>query len=369
MLGRRKIQVTDEELAEAKRRRRLLAASARRAFPGSTTCFNGSVAHGDANTPLTDVDLGVVLTMADAEPYSPGKKSALPLMEIVRDAIREDLGDEFPKLTIEVIGRRRAVLVRFGDPVTPGQAAFTADVMTAIPHPSGRGLYIANTRIADQWDRADPITHTRMVLQAINDTNVVFARAVRLLKHWNGTHSKPMCSWNIKALCLDCLDEPMPLINALQVFFTHAADQIDKGPTPDPAGVADPIPLNMSRADVHKRLCTARKYIDLAIEHEKAGRPSARSTRCIRFSRNSYRTQTALRRRPTASREPSPRAARAPPGWARHRARRPDPHPGLGRLTSCRSGTGPSQSGGPRSNGTPGHTSLTPSTTPNAATH
>ncbi|MEV7345097.1 hypothetical protein [Streptomyces sp. NPDC093544] len=116
--GRRKIQVTDEELDEAKRRRRLLAASVRRAFSGSISYFNGSVAHGDANTPLTDVDLGVVLTKKDAEPYGPGKKSALSLMEKARDAIREDLDDEFPKLTIEVLGRRRAVLVRFGDPVT-----------------------------------------------------------------------------------------------------------------------------------------------------------------------------------------------------------------------------------------------------------
>ncbi|MEV7345098.1 hypothetical protein [Streptomyces sp. NPDC093544] len=145
--------------------------------------------------------------------------------------------------------------------------------MTAIPHPSGCGLYIPNTKIADQWDRADPITHTRMVLQAIKDTKVVFARTVRFLKHWNGTHSKPMCSWNIKALALDCLDQPMPLIDALQVFFTYAADEIDKGPTPDPADVAGPIPLNMPRREVHKRLSTARDYIDLALEHEAAGRP------------------------------------------------------------------------------------------------
>ncbi|WP_328493431.1 hypothetical protein OHS59_12205 [Streptomyces sp. NBC_00414] len=271
--GRRKIQVTDKELAEAKRRRRLLAASVRRAFPGSTSYFNGSVAHGDANTPLTDVDLGVVLTRKQAGPYGPGKKSALPLMEVARDAIHDDLDDEFPNLTIEVVGRRRAVLVRFGDPVTPGQSDFTADVMTALPHLSGRGLYIPNNKIAARWDRADPITHTRMVLHAIEDTKVVFARTVRLLKHWNGTHSKPMCSWNIKALCLGCLDEPMSLIAALQAFFTHAADEIDKGPTPDPADVAGPIPLNMPRSEVHKRLCTARKYINLAIDHEKAGRP------------------------------------------------------------------------------------------------
>ncbi|MFE3118013.1 hypothetical protein [Streptomyces niveus] len=270
--GRRKIQVTDEELKEAKRRRRLLAASVRRAFAGSITYFNGSVAHGDANTPLTDVDLGVVLTAKDAEPYGPGKKSALPLMEIARDAIHEDLDAEFQNLIVEVVGRRRAVLVRFGDSVTKGQADFTADVMTALPHPSGRGLYIPNTKIADQWDRADPITHTQMVLQAITDTKVVFARTVRLLKHWNGTHSEPMCSWNIKALSLGCLNEPMPLINALQVFFTYAADEIDKGPTPDPADVAGPIPLNMTRREVHKRLCTARDYVDLAIEHEAAGR-------------------------------------------------------------------------------------------------
>lgn len=271
--GRRKIQVTDEELDEAKRRRRLLADAVGRAFPGSISYFNGSVAHGDANTPLTDVDLGVVLTKKDAEPFGPGKKSALSLMEKARDAIHEDLDDEFPELTVEVLGRRRAVLVRFGAPVTDGQSDFTADVMTAIPHPSGRGLYIPNTKIADQWDRADPITHTAMVLQAIKDTKVVFARTVRLLKHWNGTHSKPMCSWNIKALALDCIEQPMPLINALQVFFTYAADEIDKRPTPDPADVAGPIPLNMPCSEVHKRLCTARDYIDLAVEHEAAGRP------------------------------------------------------------------------------------------------
>lgn len=40
--GRRKIQVTDEELAEAKRRRRLLAASASRAFPARPPTSTGA---------------------------------------------------------------------------------------------------------------------------------------------------------------------------------------------------------------------------------------------------------------------------------------------------------------------------------------
>ncbi|MGW1928532.1 hypothetical protein [Streptomyces sp. NPDC001919] len=271
--ARHAIQVTDEELDEARRRRRLLAGAMRRAFPGSTIYFNGSVAHGDANTPLTDVDLGAKLSAEDAKGYGPGGRNALPLMERTRQAIRGELGEEFPDLTVKIEGQRRAVLVRFGDPVTPGQPDFMADVMTAIPHPSGVGLYIPNMEIPDRWDRADPLTHTKLVLKALEDTDRVFARAVRLLKHWNETHSKSLCSWNIKALALECIKEPIPLIDALEVFFTHADEALKDGPTDDPAHVAGPIPLNMLRGDVRRRLRTARDYLKLAQEHEAEGRP------------------------------------------------------------------------------------------------
>ncbi|MFK0235391.1 hypothetical protein [Streptomyces vinaceus] len=165
------------------------------------------------------------------------------------------------------------MLVRFGDPVTAGQPDFTADVMTAIPHPSGKGLYIPNMEIADKWDRADPITHTEMVLEAIDKTDKTFARAVRLLKHWNCTHSKPLCSWNIKALALESIATPMPLVEALQAFFAHAAREFKSGQTDDPAGVAGPIPLNLPINEVRKHLDTAREFIDLAIQREAEARP------------------------------------------------------------------------------------------------
>lgn len=71
--ARQKIAVTDEELHEARRRRQLLADSMLRAFPGSTTYFNGSIAHGDANTPLTDVDLGVKLSAGESAGFGPGE--------------------------------------------------------------------------------------------------------------------------------------------------------------------------------------------------------------------------------------------------------------------------------------------------------
>ncbi|MFD6666018.1 hypothetical protein ACFWDK_27105 [Micromonospora chalcea] len=269
--GRKNLEVTLEELREARRRRGLLCAALLDAFPGARTYINGSVAHGDANTPLTDVDLGVVVDVAG---YGPDGAGPLPLMEQARDAIREHLKDEFDNLTVTVEGQKRSVLVRFAAPVTAGEKDFTADVIVALDHPD-EGLWIPNTTIAAGWDRAHPEKHTELVLQANEDTGNVFARTVRLLKHWRAHHGKPLCSWNIKALALGCIaDQKRPLLEALHDFFTHAADEMAAGLTDDPAGVAGAIklPAGMTREGAAWRLGLARDKVAAAIEHEQAGR-------------------------------------------------------------------------------------------------
>jgi hypothetical protein len=130
--GRRNLDVTLDELREARRRRGLLFKALLDVFPGARCYINGSVAHGDANTPLTDVDLGVVVEIAG---YGPTGYGPVGLMELARDAIKEHLKDEFENLVVTIEGQKRAVLVRFGDPVTPGQKDFTADVIIALDHP------------------------------------------------------------------------------------------------------------------------------------------------------------------------------------------------------------------------------------------
>jgi hypothetical protein len=197
-------------------------------------------------------------------------------MERARDAIRVHLAEEFPNLTVTIEGQRRAVLVRFGDPVTPGQQDFTADVIVAIDNPDGPGLFIPNLPV-NGWDPSDPETHLELVKAAIKDTEVAFARTVRLLKYWSRRHSKPMCSWNIKVLALDCITEPMPLAQAMQTFFGYAAKELkqNQGLTPDPAHVADPIKLNLATREVITRLGIAEGHITRALEHEVAGRPAS----------------------------------------------------------------------------------------------
>lgn len=229
---------------EARRRRDLIGAALRKEFPGSRTYINGSIAHGDVLTPLNDVDLGVVVKGAE-QTYGPGKRGPQELEDRAAEAIRTELKGAFPGLVVTVKGQKRAVLVRFGDPVTPGQPDFTSDVIVAIDVPESVGLWIP---CGDDWDRSHPEGHTAVVRTANQRSHASYAQVVRLLKHWNRKNQKPLCSWNIKALALalGCLTQQTSMLEGLRKWFDYAHDQLSRyGETRDPAGVApEAIHLN-----------------------------------------------------------------------------------------------------------------------------
>lgn len=269
---RRRIQVSDTELAEARRRRDLLATALKKEFPGSRTYVNGSVAHGDALDPLTDIDLGVVVAEAK-HTHGPGLRGCANLQERAANAIRAALKNEFPDLRIEWKDRHRSILVRFRKPIAHGQEDFTADVIVAIDNPNGAGLFIPNYAT---WSRSHPEKHTEMVKAANEKTAYTYARVVRLLKHWNRKNQKPLCSWNIKALALGCRTKPTGLAAGMLAWFDHAIAELGVALTEDPAGVAEkPISLNkkMTRTEVVDRLKRARAGLARAVELENAGYP------------------------------------------------------------------------------------------------
>lgn len=266
--ARNRIEVADNELTEARKRRSAISAALLNEFPGSRSYVNGSIAHGDALTPLTDVDLGVVVPDPD-HIYGPGKIGPTRLEIRAAEAIRTALKPDYGDLAVEVKGRKRSILVRFRDPVTPGQPDFTADVIVAIDNPDGQGLFIPRYT---SWDRSHPEAHTRMVRNAVEDTDVMYARIVRLLKHWNRSNGKPLCSWNIKALALGCITSPVTLVEGLQRWFTYAADELDNGETEDPAHVAPkPIKLNKPRTEVVRQLRRALDTLQFAIKLASEG--------------------------------------------------------------------------------------------------
>jgi len=273
-LGR--IQVTRSEITEARRRRDELAKILRPEFPHCRIYVNGSIAHGDALNPLTDVDLGVVIHDPGGI-YGPGKRGPSELQEQAADAIRAGLKAVYPNLRVEVASHKRAILVRFGDPVTPGQPDFTADLIIAIDNPDAAGLFIPRYT---SWDRSHPEKHTELILTALDNTDTAYARIVRLVKHWNrSTTEPPLCSWNMKALALGAITCPVDLIPGLHLWFTHAIAELRIGETEDPARVAEkPIKLNVTRTKALKalqagldRLNEARAYQDqgyLVLAHD-----------------------------------------------------------------------------------------------------
>lgn len=266
--ARQAIAVNDDELAEARRRRSDAADALRKEFPGCRIIPNGSLAHGDANTPLTDWDLVVVVPDQDGE-YGPGKKSSLDLKLRAKQRLRADLSAEFPKLTVTIKGQKRAVVVRYFEPVTPGTTDFTGDVICAVDHPE-KGLWIPKH---NTWDRSHPEAHNRIVREANEATNTAFSRAVRLLKHWNCEHGRPMCSWHIKVLAAEAITKPTSMAYALLAFYDHAADSIEAGPTPDPAGVGPDILPAETATETVKRLRVAGDRVRDALEAEAQGQP------------------------------------------------------------------------------------------------
>lgn len=266
--ARQRIQVSDDELAEARRRRDLLASTLRSEFGRSSrTYLNGSVAHGDALTPLTDIDLGVVVPDPEST-YGPHGQGPEALQLRAADAIRSAHKTEFPYLRVIVGGRKRSVYVSFGSPVDPSQDDFSADVIVALDYPTGAGLWIPNY---DSWDRSDPETHTTLVRSAAKSSAYNYSRTVRLLKHWARTHSKPLCSWNIKALALACLAVELDQLDGMVAWFDHAIDDLSWRDTPDPAGVAGAIAVPGDRTELVAKLQKARAKLAEAIQYDAEG--------------------------------------------------------------------------------------------------
>lgn len=268
--ARKNNEVTEDELDEAKRRRGAIAAALKKAFPGGRVYFNGSVAHGDALTPLTDVDVGVVVPNPDGE-YGPGKLGPKALMENAGRVIREELRPTYGELRVEVKNQKRSVLIKFNEPVSTSAEDFTADVIVALENPDAPGLFIPRFT---WWDRSHPEKHTQLVHQAIKDTRVAYAHVIRLLKCWNRAHGRPMCSWNLKALALGCLTMPTSQLQGLLTWFPYAITELENGLTEDPAGVAPkPIKLNedMSRTQVVNIATAALQRLRDAAALEKAG--------------------------------------------------------------------------------------------------
>ncbi|MEV5902346.1 hypothetical protein [Streptomyces sp. NPDC052127] len=262
-----RIAVTSAEYTEAKERLHVLTSVLSKGFE-SRVYINGSIAHGDALSPLNDVDLGVIL----GEPWATTERhhSPIRIMKHACEVIETLASEYYPGLSADFTGQKRAVVVRFGSDARKQRYEFTADVIVALDCTRGSGVFIPNLQ-RNWWDRSDPIKHSEMIRQANSATDSSFNAVVRVVKQWNRKAGQPLSSWNIKALALSCILRPMPLLEGVHSFFYHARESLNSGLTPDPAGIGAPIGLEREKDEVLACLDDACEVLDQAIKDAISG--------------------------------------------------------------------------------------------------
>ena len=229
------------------------------------TYQSGSVAHRTSNGD-TDADGGVVLdrrTYPDLGPDGDGVGSE-DIVQDMRKFLRDELKGDHPDIAFYV--SKRAIRVTFNEPLPDGTDP-TDDLIVALTRKDG-ALWIPN-RDRDRWDVSDPECHSRLMTAEPAELRRTRAKVVRLAKAWNKQASRPgLSSFNITALALACVTEEMGIDTGLSAFFNHAARDLKKRLTPDPAGVSPSIKLLEDRDVVVGRLERAAKKIDDALDHD-----------------------------------------------------------------------------------------------------
>ena len=253
--ARARIAVEEEVLRAARDRRDLIKKILKEEFSVLRAFGSGSLAHGTQNKPLADADLGVVLDRRSYPELGLNGDGPKEIAEKIRTILRDRLKEDYPEARF-YLGGRRSIKVTFNDPVGPDADDFTADVIVALTREDG-GLWIPDLK-KNEWEASDPEKHTEMVLARNKDTKSTFARVIRLAKHANKTHGKTICSFNVTALGLECIEEKVSMRDGLATLLRHAADSLKDGLTEDPASVSGTIGVTTKKrkeaADQFKKL-------------------------------------------------------------------------------------------------------------------
>ena len=228
------VAATRDELDLAEVRTKAVIGALNRIYPGARIYKTGSVAHGDAMTPLSDIDLGVILEGRsdlgpDADQYGP-----LAEMEWAAEQLEGELRKKFDDLTVDPY-RKRSILIEFNAP-RAGVPDFTCDVILALPGSAPGTLLIPNNDLKAGWDENAPSFHRELLTNADWDSGWSFSQTVRLVKHWRNGYDPepPLYSWNIKTLALEAGSESAQPFEGLHRFFAHAVGAVAAGPTENP---------------------------------------------------------------------------------------------------------------------------------------
>ena len=260
----KKVNADDEELRDARRRRRETLRICGEFGGVLGTYGSGSVAMGVAVDPVVDADGGMILDRRSYPDLRPDGGGATPndVVSQLHDFVGPKVREIWPKATVHDM--KRGITVRMHAPMRSGADPFV-DVVVAMNRKAQVGLWIPNL-VTNRWDASHPQRHVELVNSGTRAIRRTRARVVRLAKAWNKQYSEPaFCSFNLVALALESIRASMPIDEALLCFFDHASTSLRQHLTEDPAGVSGPIKLEKRKDIAVSRLAAARDHLAAAI--------------------------------------------------------------------------------------------------------
>lgn len=270
---RKDIQIPDEVIAEARRRRDVVMAAAGSFAAANRTFGSGSLAHRTAIAGVggqethVDADGAVVIDRRRRPELGPDGdgEGSRGIAEEVRDFIGSEIRDTYPDATMHVAGRKRSILVRFHQPLATGEDP-TADLIVALDRRHKPGLWIPQLR-KDDWDASHPEMHTELITSGGASLWRTRRYVVRLGKAWNNLQSRSLlCSFNIEVLAYEAVAPGMGLADALAATLRRVATTLPRGLTEDPAGVSGSIGLPNGKDHAVKCLTRASEGLDRALD-------------------------------------------------------------------------------------------------------
>jgi predicted nucleotidyltransferase len=272
------VNADDDQVAEARRRRRIFEAALLSEPDVLEVVPSGSLARGTHKDPIHDVDLIVVFDESDHADWGQPGGSADEALEHLRDRVHVLLGatdGEVDRVVRLASSRDHAVKCFLDDPDDPD--AFTVDAMPALRRT--RGFDVPESRSQD-WIQTDPERLIRDVAAKHAQWNK-YAGMVRMLKHW----AAEQAGLKVKSLVMEVLAlDHLPSVRsnrptALAAFFTSAAYRIESGlRVVDPAGLCGEVQPDLDYVAFGERLRDAANASSSAISAQASG-DEARASR------------------------------------------------------------------------------------------
>lgn len=270
---RKDVQIPDEVIEEARARRDVVRAAAESSTDALRSFGSGSLEHRTAIAGVggkathVDADVGVVIDRRRRPDLGPDGRGVGPcaLVAEVCDHVGPKIRESYPKARLHLEGQKRAILVRFGAPLSSGEDP-TADLIVALDRRDAPGLWIPQLH-EDDWDPSHPEKHTELITGGSAALWQTRRYAIRLAKAWNNLHAKPpLCSFNIEVLAYEAVESGMGVAEALAATLRHGADTLPDGPTQDPANVSGDIGLPNGKEHAIKRLTVAADDLEELLE-------------------------------------------------------------------------------------------------------